>query len=75
MAVAGVVLIAAGFLNGFVAPEDAQSNTRKRPNGAGARLGDRGRVSGTSSGFSGGTFRGRGGGKKAYCLSHTNSTD
>lgn len=57
MADVGVVLIAAGLLNGFLAPEDAQLNTRKRPNGAGARLGHRGRVSGTSSGFSGGTFR------------------
>ena len=62
MADAGVVLIAAGFLNGFVAPEDARLNTRKRPKGAGARLGGGGRASGTSSGFSGGTF----GGGEAY---------
>lgn len=56
MAGAGVVLIAAGLLNGSVAPEDAQLNTRKRPNGAGARLGDRGGVSGKSSGGFGRTL-------------------
>lgn len=41
MAGAGVVSMAAaaaGVLNGGSALEDAQSNTLKRPNGAGARL-------------------------------------
>lgn len=41
MAGAGVVLIAAGVLDGFLALKDAQFNTLKRFNSAVARLGGR----------------------------------